>query len=62
MKFKLTGNYGTFEITKIVEAEDEDEAWEHTGIMIDLMAAGWDVVDAPEGEEWDIEEWPEEET
>lgn len=61
MRFKLTGDYGTFTIVKTVEADDEDEAWEHTGIMIDLMAAGWDVVDAPEGEDWEIEELPEEE-
>lgn len=54
--FRLTGNYGTFEITRVVEAEDEDEAWEHSGIMSTLLEAGWVFIDSPEGEDWEIEE------
>ena len=55
-QYRIWSDYGTFEITKLVEAENEDEAWEHTGIMRDLMEAGWTVVDAPEGEEHDVQE------
>lgn len=54
-KFKLTGNYGTFEVTRVVEAEDEDEAWCETGISDALRADGWDVSNV-DGEDWEIEE------
>ena len=66
--YKLTGNYGTFEITKVVridvedhEATDyDDEDWEEfayqsTGIMVDLVNAGWTFNSSPDGEEWEIE-------
>jgi hypothetical protein len=54
-QYQLTGNYGTFEITKIVEAEDEDEAFQQTGIMSDLEDAGWDFTEGPDGEQWEVE-------
>ena len=54
-KFLLVGNYGTFELWKVVEAFDEDEAYEHTGFMIDLEAVGW-TMSTPDGEEWTITE------
>lgn len=54
-RFKLTGYYGTFEITKVVEARDEDHAYEMTGIATDLAHAGWKVSDV-DGEEWEIVE------
>lgn len=52
--YRLTGNYGTFEVTKTVEAVNEDEAFWHTGIAQDLIDAGW-AIDGPDGEEWTIE-------
>lgn len=55
-RYRLTGNYGTFEITKIIEADDDEAAYEHTGIMSDLIAAGWEFTERPDGEEWEIEE------
>jgi hypothetical protein len=57
MKFKLTGNYGTFVIERVVEATDQDEAFTMTGIGTTLTAAGWTIVEPPEGEEWEIEEF-----
>ena len=57
-RYRLTGNYGTFEITRVVEAENEDEAFCETGIMSDLVDIGWEIVSAPDGEEWEIEEVP----
>lgn len=66
--YKITGNYGTFEITKVVrlevvngspyDMEEEDweaEAYTHTGIMADLEDAGWTFTEAPDGEDWEIE-------
>lgn len=53
--YRLTGNYGTFEISKIVEAEDGEGAFEQTGIMQDLIAVGWEFTSDPDGEEWEIE-------
>ena len=32
-----------------------EEAYEETGIMLDLEDAGWDILSAPEGEEWEVE-------
>ncbi len=55
MRWRLTGSYGTFVITKVVEADTEDEAFEQTGIMVDLIAVGWTVVESPDGEEWEVE-------
>jgi hypothetical protein len=49
MKYRLTGNYGTFTITRVVDVEDADKA-------ADLIDAGWSVVSSPDGEEWEIEE------
>jgi hypothetical protein len=57
-RWRLTGNYGTFEITRVVEAPDEETAWEQTGIMADLQTAGWSVVSAPDGEEWIVDKLP----
>jgi hypothetical protein len=66
--YRITGNYGTFEITKVVrlevangqaldmEEEDwEEEAWSRGGIMEDLKVAGWTFTQAPKGEDWEIE-------
>jgi hypothetical protein len=55
MRYRLTGNYGTFVITKVVDVADEDEAFMETGIMSDLVAVGWEFVETPDGEDWDIE-------
>lgn len=54
-RYRLTGNYGTFEITRIVELDSHDEAYALTGIVADLVAVGWHFTEAPEGEEWEIE-------
>jgi hypothetical protein len=54
MRFRLTGNYGTFVITKVVDVKNADEAHALTGIMTDLQEAGWTITDWPDGEEWDI--------
>lgn len=54
MRFRLTGNYGTFEITRVVEADDEDDAYCETGITSTLEAAGW-TVSAVDGEDWEVE-------
>lgn len=60
---KITGNYGTFEVSKIVTVvcpkpmtmdEILDEAWMHAGIMADLERGGWTVT-VPEGEGWDFD-------
>ena len=53
-RYKLTGNYGTFEVSREVEAEDDFAAFAETGIMSVLQAAGWSI-DGPEGEEWTVE-------
>jgi hypothetical protein len=55
-RWRLTGNYGTFVIQRVVEAADEDAAFMLTGIGTTLTAAGWTMVEPPEGEEWDITE------
>ena len=57
MRFKIVSDYGTFEVSKEVEAEDEEDAWLETGILIDLQNAGWRVT-TPEGEEHSIIELP----
>lgn len=57
-RYRITSNYGTFVISRIVEAADEDEAWAHTGIMETLTIAGWDIVSSPDGEEHEIELLP----
>ena len=54
-RYMLTGNYGTFEVTRVVEANDINEAWNMTGITPDLEAGDWHV-SAIDGEEWTIEE------
>jgi len=55
-RYKVTSNYGTFEITKIVLAESEEDAYDQTGIMVDLIMAGWHVNSYPDGEEHEIKE------
>ena len=64
-EYLITGNYGTFELSKVVVLEGnaawtddewEDEVWQETGIMTDLEEAGWDFDEGgPEGEQWEIE-------
>lgn len=54
-RYRLRGNYGTFEVEKEVEAADEDAAFEQTGIAADLRAAGW-TVGPIDGEIWSIDE------
>lgn len=54
--YRLDGNYGTFAITRTVLAVDEQAAFEQTGIMATLVDAGWEVAEAPDGEEWEITE------
>lgn len=53
--YRLTGNYGTFEIRKIIELPSHEDAYAQTGIVVDLIAAGWTILESPEGEEWTIE-------
>jgi len=53
-RFLITGSYGTFEVSKIVEASSEDHVWAETGILSDLERAGWSVSDV-DGEDWSIE-------
>lgn len=54
-RYKLTGNYGTFEVTKVVEAQSENEAFCQTGILEDLEKAGWDTGGGSDGESWVVE-------
>jgi hypothetical protein len=54
-QFKITGDYGSFTVTKTVEAVDEDAAFAETGITDALNAHGWHV-EGPDGEEWEIVE------
>lgn len=70
IKVKVTSNYGTFEVSRVVELEIdtegmdaderaeaiEEEGYEHTGIMSVLIAAGYTVEEAPDGEYHEIEE------
>ncbi len=56
-RYKIISNYGTFEVSRIVTARDEHDAWLETGIKVDLQNAGWDVT-TPEGEEHTIIELP----
>lgn len=56
MRFRLTGNYGTFVISRVVEAVDEEHAFHDAGIAADLRDAGWRFESMPDGEEWTIEE------
>ena len=53
-KYRVTGNYGTFQVSRVVEADSCDGAFAQTGIATTLEAAGW-TVDGPEGESWVIE-------
>ena len=55
-QYRIISDYGTFEITKVVDADSEDEAWEDTGIMSDLIEAGWDFYSSPDGEHHEIHE------
>jgi|CXWL01.1.fsa_nt_gi hypothetical protein len=55
-RYRLTGEYGTFTVTKEIKAVDYDEAYAETGIMMDLEDLGWSFADLPEGEAWLIEE------
>ena len=54
-RYRITSNYGTFEITREVLATDEDEAWTHTGVMADLEAAGWTFTESPDGEDHEVD-------
>lgn len=57
-QYKLEGNYGTIGVSKEVWAADEDSAYEQTGIIMDLEAAGWTVEDGGEygDAEWEVTE------
>ena len=59
-RYQIVSNYGTFEISKIVTADSENEAWAEAGIMADLMNAGWNCNAAPDGEEHTVTEYQEE--
>lgn len=68
VKVKIVSNYGTFEVSRVVEIEVdtegltaeeradeiEDAAYEETGIMSILIAAGYTVEESPEGEDHEI--------
>lgn len=56
--WRVTGNYGTFEITRVVEADTEDGAMAAVGIVGTLEFEGWTFTEGPDGEEWTIEEVP----
>jgi hypothetical protein len=55
-RYEIFSDYGTFEISKTVDANTFDEAFEHTGIMLDLIAAGWKIEQSPDGEEHTVTE------
>lgn len=55
-RYRLNGNYGTFAITKVIEARDRGDAELECGIVVDLVEAGWSFIGPVEGEEWVIEE------
>ena len=59
-RYSLTGNYGSFTVSRIIEAIDDDDAFMQTGIYTTLEAAGWQVVDHDDAE-WDITKIDEEE-
>lgn len=56
-RWRLTGNYGSFEIQREIHARCYDEARERTGVMVDLEKVGWTFTSSPDGEEWEIEAW-----
>ena len=56
--WELIGDYGTFVISKKVQAASEEDAWAQTGIMADLIAIGWEVVLGPDDEEWTLVKVP----
>jgi hypothetical protein len=64
-RYRLVGNYGTFEVHKTVECVSVEDAFTETGIMATLTDAGWKCDDGPDGEEWTIyrqvgvEQWEE---
>lgn len=55
-QYRLTGDYGTFEIQRTVEAASPADAHSMSGIMLDLMEVGWTVLSSPDGECWTVEE------
>ncbi|MFM1966832.1 MAG: hypothetical protein RL134_2557 [Actinomycetota bacterium] len=56
-RYRLTGDYGTFSIRRVVEVSDIEDAWAETGICTTLVADGWEIVEWPDGEEWTAELW-----
>lgn len=54
--YRLTGDYGTFEIEREVEVESAKEAYAMTGICQTLEDEGWTIVTWPDGESWMIEQ------
>jgi len=58
MLWKITSDYGTFSMWKIVEASDRETALEQCGIMQDMTAQGWRFDESPDGEEHTAELQP----
>lgn len=54
-RFRLTGNYLTFEIQREVAAECALDAYAETGIDATLEEAGWTLTAWPGGEWWTVE-------
>lgn len=52
-KYRLKGDYGTFNLERVVEVANAEDAWAETGVYTTLEAAGWKVVDM-EDAEWII--------
>ena len=60
-KYHITGEYGTFTVSKVVDAPNRDMAFMFTGIYETLERAGWEI-DEFDDAEWDITEIDEEES
>ena len=58
MMWKISSNYGTFEIHRTVDAPNRDAALEECGIMQTLMEAGWLFDGNIDGEEHEAELLP----
>jgi len=63
-EYLLVGNYGTFEVSKVLivqgeigwdEDDYEDHVWCETGIRTTLEEDGWEV-EGPTGEEWQVDQ------
>lgn len=40
-RYRVTSEYGGLTVSKVVDAEDEDAAWDATGVALDLNSLGY---------------------